>query len=273
MSTTLEQLFLKFRDTIAALRDPVSGCPWDLEQDHRSLRPYLLEEAHEVLEAIDAGDDSSLCDELGDLLLQVVLHSQLAAERKAFTLADVIRRVDEKMIRRHPHVFGETTAADSGEVLRNWEQIKAGEKAESSAATDLPHTNRLRGIPKTLPSLTRAQRIGEKAASCNFDWVVLSDVWSKVQEELEELQREVPETTESLTSESRIRLEHELGDLLFALAQYARWLGISAEESLRSTCERFILRFSRLENLAGSDLKELSVAELERRWQEAKRLE
>ncbi|MCL4164720.1 UNVERIFIED_CONTAM: hypothetical protein GTU68_067511 [Idotea baltica] len=248
----------EFIQTVAALRDPESGCPWDLEQTHKTLRPYLLEETHEVLETIDSGNDEEFCDELGDLLLQVVLHAQIASERDAFDLSDVIDSVNKKMIRRHPHVFGDVTANTSEAVLKNWEQIKSQEKPEPKEK--LPETKRLKGIPSSLPSLTRAQRIGEKAASVSFDWENLDDVFFKVKEELLELEEQI----------RRKELEHELGDLLFSLSQLARWLGVNAEDSLRTTCERFIARFRGVEEKLESKFNEHSAEQLEALWQKVK---
>ena len=260
----------EFIKTVAALRHPETGCPWDLEQTHSSLRPYLLEEAHEVLEAIDNSDDASFCDELGDLLLQVVLHAQLASERNAFNLDDVINSVNEKMIRRHPHVFGEGTAETSSEVLKNWEQIKNDEKPQEDNES-LIQTKRLESVPKSLPALVRAQRIGEKANSVNFDWDSLDDVFFKVKEELLELEEQIRETPKALDDQQRKELEHELGDLLFSLAQLARWLGVGAEDSLRTTCERFINRFQRVEEKLDSKFSETSTEKLEALWQLAKK--
>lgn len=274
MDNTKEQ-FQKFVDVIAALRNPQGGCPWDLEQDHTTLRQYLIEEAYEVLDAIDKNDDAELVSELGDVLLQVVLHAQVAKDRGAFSIDEVIQTVREKMIRRHPHVFGDVKVTGSGEVLKNWEKIKMGEKGgeQSQQATSL-----LAGIPSSLPALLRAQRLGEKAAKVSFDWKSMQGVWDKVHEELQELQEEVsPHLNETAqlkaTPEVRKRLEHELGDLFFSLCQMARWLGISAEDSLRTTADRFISRFEVMEKSSDKPLSSFSEDELEALWQKAKACE
>ena len=278
------KLFCKFLETIAALRDPTSGCPWDLEQDHRSLRPYLLEEAHEVLQAIDSGDDSALTEELGDLLLQVVLHAQIARDRSAFDVNDIIKTVDQKMIRRHPHIFADAKVDSSEEVLANWEEIKVKEKqGKNSSPETLPYTTRISDIPKSLPALVRAQRIGEKAARFNFDWTSLNGVLGKVREEIGELEEELQgvenlsakknsadRARRRLSPEKLAGLEHELGDLLFSLCQLARWLGINAEDALRGTSSRFIERFKLLESSIEQPLEKMSEDELEKAWQEAK---
>jgi tetrapyrrole methylase family protein/MazG family protein len=269
--------FRKFVEVIAALRHPQTGCPWDLEQTHQTLRPYLVEETYEVLEAIDLGDDREFRDELGDLLLQVVLHSRLAEERKAFAIDDVIRAVSEKMIRRHPHVFGTTQVDSSDEVLKNWEAIKSQERAGKSQGK---HVSVLDGIPQALPALIRAQRIGEKAARVGFDWQRIADVREKIEEELGELDAEAQKADEpdcaqttapkERPAELQRALESEIGDLLFSICQYARWLGISAEDSLRGTIERFTARFHDMEKNSREPLKQLNPQELDQLWEKAK---
>ncbi len=271
--TSTQAKFQKFVDTIRSLRDPKMGCPWDLEQDHNSLRPYLIEEAYEVLEAIDLKDDDELKKELGDVLLQVVLHAQVAADRKTFTIDDVLDGITEKMIRRHPHVFGTVKVENSGEVVRNWEAIKHQERQ-----IDGEKVSMLAGVPEALPALLRAQRLGEKAAKVSFDWKSIKGVVDKVLEELGELQDElksdsaVGTATKPLTAKQRqTAIEHELGDLLFSLCQLARWLGLSAEDALRGCSKRFIERFNEMETAIGRPLSELSEDELEAEWQKAKR--
>jgi XTP/dITP diphosphohydrolase len=281
----LEEAAKAFRDfaaVVKALRTPETGCPWDLEQDHRTLRPYLVEEAYEVLDAIDLGDDSAFREELGDLLLQVVLHAQVADDRGAFSITEVIRGITEKMVRRHPHVFGSQQVSGSAEVLRNWEQIKAAES--QGKGNDPSHSAALARLPGSLPALMRAQRLGEKAARIPFDWASLSEVLNRVRDDFAKLEGEVgsalgppaevaappAEVVQRLPDEERERLEHELGDVLFSLCQLARWLGLSAEESLRSCNKRFLERFRRLEQQAPRALKELSQEELEAQWQKAK---
>lgn len=255
--------FEAFTETVRKLRDPNGGCPWDLEQNHKTIRPYLIEEAYEVLDAIDSDDDLELKKELGDLLLQVVLHSQIASDRGAFEIADVVSAVDAKMIRRHPHVFGDVTAETSGKVVKNWEQIKLAEKKDEGKEDH----SVLSGIPKALPALNRAQRIGEKAARFNFDWEDISGVLAKVEEEFLELKAELTSPEEG----RKERLTHELGDLLFALSQLGRWLKVHSEDALREACDRFQGRFEKLEKLAQKPLKEHTIQELETLWQQVKR--
>ncbi len=274
--------FAKFVEIIAALRHPVTGCPWDLEQTHRSIRPYLIEEAYEVLDAIDADSDTALKEELGDLLLQVVLHSQIATDRKAFSIDEVVRGVSEKMVRRHPHVFGDTKVTGSAQVLTNWEQIKSEEKSKLGDKQAEARTSLLDGVPKQMPQLTRAQRIGEKASRVGFEWEALEGVLAKVDEELSELKAEIQEneipphalTTapKSRPAEAQLRLEEEFGDLLFSVTQLGRWLGVGAEDSLRGTIEKFSSRFRWMEENAPKPLKDCSPGELDSLWTEAKML-
>lgn len=278
----IAQAFLEFVRVVKALRTPETGCPWDLAQDHRSLRPYLIEESYEVIQAIDSGDDAELCDELGDLLLQAVLHAQVADDRGAFNVRNIIEGVHNKMVRRHPHVFGDATAKDAEEVLKNWEQIKSEESAKKSK--DETRADRLANIPHELPSLLRAQRLGEKAAKARFDWASMKGVLEKVHEEFGELLEELqvlPElqAAEGRPGDSRSKLpeekihaiEHELGDVLFSLCQLARWIGISAEDSLRTGSTRFVERFRAVEDYAGDKFETMSEAELESAWQKIKK--
>jgi MazG family protein len=216
---TAAQAFREFVAVVQALRAPETGCPWDLEQNHQTLRPYLIEEAYEVLDAIDHGDDRALREELGDLLLQVVLHAQLAADRGAFTIADVIADIAAKMVRRHPHVFGATAAASSAEVVRNWEVIKAAEKRARGDARDAYDR-----IPASMPALLRAQQLGGIGAKRFGE---------------HEAPGEVERTERALAQTSRANMECMLGRLLFELCQTARRMGISAEDSLRGANERY----------------------------------
>jgi MazG family protein len=268
--------FREFVAVIKALRTPGSGCPWDLEQDHHTLRPYLLEEAHEVLDAIDRGDDPGFRDELGDLLLQVVLHAQVAADRGAFSITEVVRGIAAKMVRRHPHVFGSVSVRGSDEVRRNWEQIKATEVRDRGG--EASHGAALDRVPENLPALLRAQRLGEKAAKSHFDAPSAAAALGKAREHfaaLEELLRTTAvggtprEGTRGWSDELRGRLEHELGDVLFSLCQLARWLGLSAEDSLRVRTQQFVARFRRMEQQAPRPLHELSPDELKTAWQQA----
>lgn len=245
----------------ARLRGP-GGCPWDREQSHATLRRNLLEECYEALEALDNGDMERLGEEMGDLLMQVYLHAQLAREEGAFGLADVVAGISAKLIRRHPHVFGGTAVDGSNQVLRNWEAIKAAERQEEGHGS----ASLLEGVPRTLPALAYAQAIGERAARVGFDWTQVEEVWAKVEEEMAELRA-------AQTAEERAE---EMGDLLFALVNLARWLKIEAEESLRATNGKFRRRFAWLEEQAratGRPLAQMPMAEMDALWEEAKRKE
>lgn len=240
---------------VARLLGP-QGCPWDREQTHRTLRPYLLEETHEVLEALDADDPEGLAEELGDLLLQILMHSEMARQAGDFDFGDVTAGITAKLIRRHPHVFGELVVSDSAEVLRNWDAIKAQEKSEAGRS----RSSILDGMPPSLPSLAMAQKLGDKAAKVGFDWASIEHVWEKIHEEIGEIQAARPE-------------EHaeEFGDLLFVLARLASWLGIDGETALREANAKFRRRFSACERLAdGRDLKQMTADELDQLWERAK---
>jgi len=243
-----------FQDTIARLRAP-GGCPWDQEQTHQSLRPHLLEETYETLAALDADDTDALREELGDLFLQIVLQAQIAVEMGEFSLAQVIEGIDAKIKHRHPHVFGDVVVADVAGVMHNWEEIKREEKGEDSL---------LGGVSKSLPALARAQAIQKRVARVGLDWPDIEGVVAKIAEEVAELR-------EAKGSEER---EEELGDLLFSVVNLARWLNVDAESALRGACERFIRRFSGMEELCrerGLNLSELSLAEQDELWEEVKR--
>ncbi|MGQ9778397.1 MAG: nucleoside triphosphate pyrophosphohydrolase [Bacillota bacterium] len=240
------------------------GCPWDKQQTHLSLKPYLIEEAYEVLEAIDAGSPERLQEELGDLLLQIVFHAQIAKEEGYFDLEGVARAINEKLIRRHPHVFGERTVASVEEVLVNWERLKENEYGEERASA-------LAGVPIGLPALMRAQKLQAKAAKVGFDWPDLSGALAKLEEELREFRAVLAEA-----EPNRNRLADEFGDLLFALVNVARFLSIDAEEALRQTTEKFCRRFHYIEEVAkarGRRLPEMELAEMDELWEEAKKME
>jgi XTP/dITP diphosphohydrolase len=241
-------------DVVAQLRHPEGGCPWDLAQTHQSLLPYVLEEAHEVADALRRGDDSELGDELGDLLLQVVLHAQIAAERKAFDLAQVAEGISAKLIRRHPHVFG-------GE-RRSWEEIKAEERAKRGEL-DSSLSARLQRQLRGLNAIDGAMAISRKAAAAGFEWNAIDGVWGKVHEELDELK-------EAIASGDRAHAESELGDLMFTLVNVARWCDLNPEAGLAGTNQRFLQRFSKVEAALGGDLEGRSIEELEALWQQAK---
>jgi tetrapyrrole methylase family protein/MazG family protein len=250
--------FEQFQEIIAHLRAP-EGCPWDREQTHKSLRPYLLEETHEVLEAIDADDMPALVGEMGDLLLQVVLHTQIAVEDGDFHMGDVLRSINEKMVRRHPHVFGETAVSGSGEVLVNWEAIKQQEQAQNGTA----RKSILDGVPKGLPALFQAHEYQRKAAKPGFDWDKIDAVIAKVREELAELE-------EATDDDHRAE---EMGDLLFVLVNWARWLKIDPETALREANAKFYRRFNYIEEQVaarGAKLEDYSLAQLDALWDEAK---
>jgi len=254
--------FRELVDVVARLRGP-GGCPWDREQTPESLRPCLLEECYETLDAIDRGDPQALREELGDLLLQIVFQAQVGAEAGRFTVEDVIAGVVDKMIRRHPHVFADVTVSGSAEVVRNWSRIKAAERAGRGAADP----SVLSGLPPALPALHAAARMGEKAARVGFDWPSPADAVVKVREELAELE-------EALASGEPSRIEHELGDILFALASVARLADHSPEMALRRALSRFERRFRAMEDTVrqtGRDLHDLTPAELDALWHEAKR--
>jgi len=242
-------------DLVARLRHPDDGCPWDLKQTHHSLIPYVLEEAHEVADAIRHGDAAALRDELGDLLLQVVLHAQIASETNTFDLNAVAQAISDKMVRRHPHVFG-------GEP-RSWDAIKAEEQAEALAQSTSPLSDRLAAKVRGMPALAGAMAISNKAAKAGFEWEDIDGVWDKVHEELEELKQAV-------RSGDRGHAQEELGDVLFTLVNVARWCDVDPEEGLAGTNHRFLDRFSRVESALGGDLQGRSISELETLWQQAK---
>jgi len=243
----------------ARLRAP-DGCPWDRRQTHRSLRPYLLEEAYETVDAIENGTPAELAEELGDLLLQVILHAQFAAEAGEFDLTDVHRAIASKIVRRHPHVFGGLEVDGERQVLENWETIKAGERAERGRADD----GAFSGVARALPALAASREIQERASTLGWDWDAIAGVWDKVAEELDELR----------AAESDDERLHELGDALFALVNLARWMQLDPEEALRAANHRWVARYRQVEALAaerGIDLAALSLAEKDRLWDEVKR--
>jgi ATP diphosphatase len=244
-------------EIMAALRTPGSGCPWDLAQNFATIAPYTLEEAYEVADAIARNDLADLREELGDLLLQVVFHARMAQEQAAFDFGDVVQAITEKLVRRHPHVFGDVKVSGSDEVVTNWEAIKAEEKAGRGV---------LDGVPKALPALLRALRVGEKAARVGFDWPDLTGARSKVDEELAELDA-------ALVSGDAAHAGRELGDVLFALVSVARKANLDPEAALRGTLERFTQRVRGAEALAatrGLSLSGLAPETLEQLWQDVK---
>ena len=262
---------------VARLRDPERGCPWDLEQTHASLVPYVLEEAHEVADAIRHGDVRHLQEELGDLLLQVVLHARIASEAGSFDLEGIARGISSKLIRRHPHVFAGAEAADTTAVRASWEAIKAAEQqerqAERQAGGEAPQTSasplsdRLAGKVRGQSALAGAMTISRQAAAAGFEWDAMAGVWEKVHEELDELKEAV---AAARGGGDRSHAEEELGDLLFTLVNVARWCGIDPEAGLAGTNRRFLDRFSRVEAALGGDLRGRGISELEGLWQQAK---
>jgi len=241
------------------LRAP-GGCPWDAEQTHESIKPYLVEEAYEVLEAIDSGEAEDLCGELGDLLLQVVFHAEMAAETNRFAVADVVDAICAKMVRRHPHVFGDTEVSGAAEVLQNWSKIKAAERKGSGDQSALA------GVPRAMPALLRAHRVSEKAASAGFDWTSAADVIAKLHEELGEIET-------ALRNEGPERVAEELGDLLFAATNLARHLGIRSEDALNGATDRFGDRYRKMEALLedrSQEMGALDETEKNELWREAK---
>ena len=255
----------RLENLVARLRDPAEGCPWDLEQTHQSLTPYVLEEAHEVADAIRHGDDQHLKEELGDLLLQVVLHARIAEEDNRFDLNAVAAGISDKLVRRHPHVFADAEARDSAAVRISWEAIKAQERAGAKAAavSASPLSDQLASKVRGQPALSGAMTISRKAAKAGFEWEDIAGVWSKVNEELEELK-------DAIYSGDKAHAQEELGDVLFTLVNVARWCEISPEEGLAGTNQRFLDRFSRVEAALDGDLEGHSIQKLEELWQQAK---
>jgi XTP/dITP diphosphohydrolase len=246
---------------VAQLRDPEGGCPWDLEQTHASLAPYVLEEAHEVADAIRNGNDTHLAEELGDLLLQVMLHAQIASEAGRFDLEQIVRSLSTKLVRRHPHVFGGEAAS--------WEAIKAAERADREGHTPSasPLSDHLAGKVRGQPALAGAMSISKKAAAAGFEWDDMEGVWQKVHEELDELKEAI---AEGWASGDNAHAQEELGDVLFTLVNVGRWCGLDPEAGLAGTNRRFLDRFSRVEAALGGDLQGRSILELEELWKQAK---
>jgi XTP/dITP diphosphohydrolase len=252
----------QFIDVVAQLRHPEKGCPWDLAQTPQSLTPYIIEEAYEAVDAIEQGKTAAIAEELGDLLLQVVLQSQIASEKQDFSLQEVAQGITEKMIRRHPHVFGDAKATTIEAVHQNWEEIKAAEKSQT---TDEPEqlSQRLHQYTRSLPPLMAGAKLSEKAAAAGLEWQDLDDVWTKFYEELAEFQ-------EALLSSDVEQQTSELGDLFFTLINVARWCQLDSTAALRSTNAKLIARVSRIEAHTSKPLPEHSLEELEMLWQQAK---
>ena len=254
-----EGKFVELVEIMAKLRGP-DGCPWDKEQTAQSLKPFLVEETYEVLEAIDEGSPAKVKEELGDLLFQVIFHARLAEEKGEFDMGDVLTNITEKMIRRHPHVFGEKKEKTSEQVLVDWEIMKKTEKGYATRKSILE------GVPKELPALIRAHRLQERAARVGFDWEKVEDVEKKLDEEVGEFKR-------TLAGKDTREMEDELGDIFFALVNIARFIGVNPEDALRRTISKFIHRFQYVEEAAkesGRELSDMTLAEMDALWDEAK---
>jgi MazG family protein len=274
--------FGKLCEIVARLRAP-GGCPWDREQTHDSLLPALIEEAYEIAGALRAKDDTNFREELGDLLLVIVMHAEIAREGGRFNIDNVLADVTEKLIRRHPHVFGKSDARDSGAVLKQWEAIKRTEKT-GKPARNASHSDGgghyLYGLPAALPGLMRAQKVQSKVARVNFDWAEVRDVIAKVEEELGELKQAIASQAQSATGRIRVAtateqaIEGEIGDLLFAVVNLARKCKLDAESTLQAATDKFVTRFNRLEDelqAQGKRLGDADLAELDEIWNEIKR--
>jgi len=258
-----EQKFGELLEVMARLRSE-AGCPWDKEQTHLSLKPCLLEETYELLDALDNADSKKLQEELGDVLLQVIFHSQIASEENRFSIKEVIEKLTEKLVRRHPYVFaGEPLPEDSAAVLKQRMQIKADEKKNSGESSVLGN------VPKSMPALARAQSISRRAAHLGFEWPDIARVWEKVEEEIHELK-------EAATSGDKVRTGEELGDLLFTIVNIARFLNVESEEVLARTVDRFTRRFQHIETRlkqAKKGFDQSSLEEMDLFWEEAKQIE
>jgi MazG family protein len=264
-STSLEMTeFEKLCEIVARLRAP-GGCPWDREQTHESLLPALIEEAYEVAGAVRANDSANFREELGDLLLLIVMHAEIASESDRFDINGVLKDVTEKLIRRHPHVFGRSDARDSGAVLKQWESIKHAEKKGKPSGDAGGHY--LDDLPAALPALVRAQKAQSKVARVNFDWTEVGDVIGKIEEELEELK-------EAVLAQDRKLVEDEIGDLLFAAVNLARKCKLDAESALHAATDKFVARFNRLEDelqSRGKRLGDVDLPEMDEIWNEIKK--
>jgi len=249
-------------EVVAKLRSPDGGCPWDLAQTRETLTPYVIEEAYEVVDAIRTGDHDAIAEELGDLLLQVVLQSQVASDEGQFDLSLVAQKISEKLIRRHPHVFADVTVENLDEIHRNWEQIKAAEKGQDFAETQRL-TYQLKRYARSLPPLMAGMKISQKSAAAGFEWNTIDDVWAKFQEELAEFQH-------ALAHESKAAQQAELGDVLFTLINLARWHDLDPSEAVQGTNQRFIQRLMQIEAVIDRPLADYSLEELEQFWQQAK---
>ncbi len=253
----------KLIDVVAKLRSPDGGCPWDLEQTQESLIPYIIEEAYETVDAIKSGDQKAIADELGDLLLQVVLQAQIASETHQFSLADVANNITEKLIRRHPHVFGEVEVNSIEEVRENWEEIKATERGETPETQTF--SSKLSRYARQLPPLLAGMKISKKAAAIGFEWESVDGVWEKFDEE-------VAEFKEALQHSDAEHQASELGDILFVVINLARWYNLDPDAALQETNHRFIRRLAKVEEMCDRPLSEYSLEEFEAMWQKVKKI-
>ena len=257
----------KLIDIMRALRDPKSGCPWDLEQDFQSLIPYTLEEAYEVADAIERNNLNDIKSELGDLLFQIIFYSQLAKEQEVFDFNDIAQAVSEKLIRRHPHVFADAKVKNAKEQTKEWEKIKKHER-EEKAGKDSTHLSILDDVSRILPSLMRSEKLQRRAAKEGFDWPNIEDVMLKVREELDEVQQEIDADVQN-----KERIEDEIGDLFFSCINLSRHADVDTEQCLRKANLKFERRFRKLEQIAnrrGSQINEMTTNELENLWKEVK---
>ncbi len=248
-------------DVVAKLRSPEGGCPWDLEQTPETLVPYIIEEAYEVVDAIRSGDQNAIADELGDLLLQVILQAQIAGESNQFSLEEIANNITEKLIRRHPHVFGEVEVNSVEEVRQNWEEIKSNERGETPETKTF--SSKLSRYARQLPPLIAGMKISQKAASIGFEWDNVEGVWDKFEEE-------VAEFKEAIQGTDKEHQQAELGDILFVLINLARWYNLDPHIGLQETNHRFIKRLSKVEEYCDRPLSEYSLEELDALWQQAK---
>lgn len=262
--TTVGEALQQLIDVVAKLRSPDGGCPWDLAQTPQTLIPYIIEEAYEVVDAIRSGDKNAIAEELGDLLLQVVLQTQIASEAGDFTLAEVARGISRKLIRRHPHVFDTVAVKDMAEIRQNWDKIKAAEKGETTAEAQLI-SRKLQSYARKSPPIIAGMRISEKAAEAGLEWENVNGVWAKFHEELAEFEQ-------AIEAEDKIQQEAELGDLLFTLINIGRWYNLNPAEALSGTNQRVINRIRLMEAIANRPLSEYTLEELDRLWEKAKAL-
>lgn len=264
------QAMQQLLEIMRALRDPESGCPWDLQQDFQSLIPYTIEEAYEVADAIEQNKLDEVKTELGDLLFQIVFYSQLANEQQAFKFEDVVQSINDKLIRRHPHVFADSQVKDAEHQTKEWERLKQQER-ESKASNESEAPSCLDDVSRTLPSLMRAEKLQKRAAREGFDWPDVQGVITKIHEEMDEVQQEL-----DAKAQNKARLEDEIGDLFFSCVNLSRFVGVDTEQSLRKANLKFEQRFRAVEKLArerNQQLKEMNIDELEGLWQRVKKTE